>query len=440
MFADINIWSELSPDEQVALLARPAVLDDQSTREQASQIIATVRRDGDAALFEFARQFEGSNLDALKVSSREFAAAESSLRPAAIAAIDAAIANVRRFHEAQIPVEIDMHVSSGVHCERRRQAIDSVGLYVPAGSAPLPSAAIMLTVPAAVAGCPARVLCTPANLDGSVNAATLVAAQRSGVTDVFKIGGAQAVAAMAYGTATIPKVCKIFGPGNAWVTAAKSIVAGDPAGASIDMPAGPSELLIIADDTANPAFVAADLLSQAEHGEDSQVILITASLRVAEETIQRIKNQLTKLPRQSIAQSALQHSHAILTGDIATAIDISNRYAPEHLILQIEHPRNALERVRNAGSVFLGSWTPESVGDYCSGTNHVLPTYGHARSYSGLGVEQFMRWMTVQELTRDGLQSLAPTVIELARLEGLDAHAQAVRIRLGYPSERGPAQ
>lgn len=440
MFADITIWSELSPDEQVALLERPTLLNDLTIREQASQIIATVRRDGDVALFDFARQFEGRDLDALQVSSQEFAEAASSLRPAAVDAIDTAIANVRRFHEAQIPAEIDMPVSPGVRCERRRQAIESVGLYVPAGSAPLPSTAIMLTVPAAIAGCPVRVLCTPADPDGRINAASLVAAQRSGITDVYKIGGAQAIAAMAYGTATVPKVARIFGPGNAWVTAAKSIVANDPAGASMDMPAGPSEVLIIADDAAIPAFVAADLLSQAEHGEDSQVLLITTSHKIADETIIRAEDQLRKLTRQSIARSALRHSHVILTKDIAAAIDISNRYAPEHLILQIENPRDVLDRVRNAGSVFLGSWTPESVGDYCSGTNHVLPTYGNARSYSGLGVEQFMRWMTVQELTKDGLHSLAPTVIELAGLEGLDAHAQAVRLRLAYPAERGPMQ
>jgi len=440
MFADINIWSNLSPDERVALLKRPALLDDQTIREKASEIIATVRRDGDAALFDFARQFEGRDLDALKVSSQEFADAKSALSSVAIKAIDAAIANVRRFHEAQLPAEIDMSVSPGVRCERRIQAIDSVGLYVPAGSAPLLSAAIMLGVPADIAGCPVRVLCTPAGPDGKVNAATLVAAQRSGVTDIFKVGGAQAIAGMAYGTATVPKVDRIFGPGNAWVTAAKSIVACDPAGASIDMPAGPSEVLIIADDNANPVLVAADLLSQAEHGEDSQVVLITTSRKVANETIVQAENQLTKLTRQSIVRSALRHSQVILVKDIAAAIDISNRYAPEHLILQIANPRDLLNQVRNAGSVFLGNWTPESVGDYCSGTNHVLPTYGNTRSYSGLGVEQFMRWMSVQELTRDGLHSLAPTIMKLAGLEGLDAHARAVELRLGSATESEATQ
>ncbi|MCH8134541.1 MAG: histidinol dehydrogenase [Proteobacteria bacterium] len=436
----MTIWSELSSDEKLALLQRPANLDDQATREQASQIIATVRRRGDAALFDFSRQFEGRELNALKVSGEEFTDAESALSRAAKEAIDTAIANVRRFHEAQLPAETDMQVIPGVRCERRRQAIDSVGLYVPAGTAPLPSAAIMLTVPAAIAECPVRVLCTPADHDGKVNAATLVAARRSGVTDVFKIGGAQAIAAMAYGTTTVPKVARIFGPGNAWVTAAKSIVASDPAGASIDMPAGPSEVLIIADDTADPVFVAADLLSQAEHGEDSQVVLITTSRRIAEETIRQVEVQITQLTRQSIARSALRHSRVILTRDIAAAIDINNAYAPEHLIMQTKNPREQLDRIRNAGSVFLGCWTPESAGDYCSGTNHVLPTYGNARSYSGLGVEQFMRWMTVQELTRDGLRSLAPTIIELAGLEGLDAHAQAVQLRLDNPAARGTIQ
>ncbi len=440
MFTETIIWSELSLAEQAALLKRPALLDDQEISEQAAQIIAAVRRDGDVALVDFTTQFEGRKPETLKVSGEEFVDAEAALSPAAKAAIDLAITNVTRFHEAQMPVELDLSVSPGVRCERRNHAIDAVGLYVPAGSAPLPSAAIMLAIPASIAACPVRILCTPADKDGNVNAATLVAAQRSGVTEVFKIGGAQAVAAMAYGTETVPKVDRILGPGNAWVTAAKRLVAGDQAGASIDMPSGPSEVLLIADDTANPAFVAADLLSQAEHGEDSQVMLITTSRSVADEAIREAENQLARLTRQSIARAALDHSHVILTADVPTAIDISNRYAPEHLILQIEHPREVLDQVRNAGSVFLGRWSPESVGDYCSGTNHVLPTYGTARSYSGLGVEQFMRQMTVQELTKDGLRSLAPTVIELAALEGLDAHAEAVRLRLGDAVGTGPVR
>jgi histidinol dehydrogenase len=430
MFAEVTTWSELSPDEQATLLERPALFEHQEISNQSAQIIAEVRQRGDTALFEFARQFEGCDLESLQVSGGEIASAERALAPEAIAAIDTAITNVRRFHEAQTPAEIDLAVSPGVRCQRHNRPIDAVGLYVPAGSAPLPSTAIMLAVPASIAACPVRILCTPAGKDGTVNPATLVAAHRSGITDVFKIGGAQAIAAMAYGTATVTKVDRIFGPGNAWVTAAKSLVASDPAGASIDSPAGPSEVLVIADDTANPEFVAADLLSQAEHGEDSQVILISSSRRVADATIREAEQQLGELTRQKIARNALRHSRVILTNDIGIAIGISNRYAPEHLILQIENPRSVLEQVRNAGSVFLGSWSPESVGDYCSGTNHVLPTYGAARSYSGLGVEQFMRQMTVQELSEEGLRSLAPTVFEFATLEGLDAHAAAVRLRL----------
>jgi len=430
MFEEIYNWSTLSTDEQADILRRPALANDSQTREQAARIIATVRRDGDAALFEFTKQFEGLNLQELRVTEQEFNDAETCISPQAKAAIDTAISNVRRFHDLQMPAEIDLAVCHGVRCERRNQPIDAVGLYVPAGSAPLPSAAIMLAVPAAIAACPVRILCTPADENGNVNAATLFAARRSGVADVFKIGGAQAIAAMAYGTETVPKVDKVFGPGNAWVTAAKTLVAGDPAGAAIDMPAGPSEVLVIADVAADPAFVAADLLSQAEHGEDSQVMLVTTSRTLADEAIRASETQLRNLARQDIARVALQQSRVILADDIATAIDISNRYAPEHLILQIEDPRTILDQIRNAGSVFLGRWSPESVGDYCSGTNHVLPTYGTAKSYSGLGVEQFMRQMTVQELTEDGLRLLAPTVIELATLEGLDAHAQAVRIRL----------
>lgn len=430
MYSDVVIWSSLSTDEQASLLERPALADHPEIERQAGEIIAAVRRLGDRALFDYARRFEGCDLDSLKVSGEEIANAETFLSPEAIHAIDVAIANVRRFHEAQTPAEIDLVVSPGVRCQRQNRPIDAVGLYVPAGSAPLPSTAIMLAVPASIAACPVRVLCTPAGRDGEVNPATLLAAQRSGITDIFKIGGAQAIAAMAYGTGSVPKVDRIFGPGNAWVTAAKTVVAGDPEGASTDLPAGPSEVLVIADDGANPDFVAADLLSQAEHGEDSQVVLLTCSRAVAGETIGQIQQQLAALSRQDIARAALKHARVILTEDIQTAIDISNRYAPEHLILQIENPRSVLERVRNAGSVFLGRWSPESVGDYCSGTNHVLPTHGTARSYSGLGLDQFMRRMTVQELSEDGLRSLAPTVFELAALEGLDAHAQAVKLRI----------
>jgi len=430
VFTSINTWSDLSPDARATLLQRPALTAHADMNAEAANIIAAVRRFGDSALYDFAIQFDGCTLDQLRISEAEIYAAEAALSPDAKAAIDVAIANVRRFHQAQLPSDIDVEIGPGIRCERVSQPIDTVGLYVPAGSAPLPSTAIMLAVPAAIAACPQRILCTPPDKQGKVNAATLVAARRSGITDIFKVGGAQAIAAMAYGTETIPKTDRIFGPGSARVTAAKTLVAGDPSGASIDSPAGPSEVLVIADACADPAFVAADLLSQAEHGEDSQVILLTDSRGLAEATVREVTRQLQSLPRQEIAGKALESGRVVLTGDIATAIEISNRYAPEHLILQVENARTLLPKVRNAGSVFLGPWAPESVGDYCSGTNHVLPTYGAARSYSGLGVDQFMRQMTVQELTGEGLRSLAPTVLELSALEGLDAHGEAVRIRL----------
>ena len=273
-------------------------------------------------------------------------------------------------------------------------------------------------------------MCTPPRADGTADPAVLVAARRAGVNEIYKVGGAQAIAAMAYGTETVPKVYKIFGPGNSWVTRAKSIVAADAAGAAIDMPAGPSEVLVIADADASPEFVAADLLSQAEHGVDSQVLLLTTSLNFAKQVDVAITSQLEALSRADIAREALANSRILIVEDIDSAVQISNRYAPEHLILQVEDARSWLPSVRNAGSVFLGPWAPESVGDYCSGTNHVLPTYGFARSYSGLGLDQFMRQMTVQELSADGLAGIADSVMELADLEGLDAHAAAVRIRL----------
>jgi histidinol dehydrogenase len=308
--------------------------------------------------------------------------------------------------------------------------LGAVGLYVPAGTAPLPSTAIMLAVPARIAGCPVRVLCTPPRPDGTADPAVLVAARLCGVERVFKLGGAQAVAAMAYGTASVPKVDKIFGPGNSWVTAAKQIVAADADGAALDMPAGPSEVLVVADESARPAFVAADLLAQAEHSEDAQVVLVTTSRAVAEACIAEVERQLEQLPRRAIATRAIAESRVLLVPDLATAMDVSNRYAPEHLILQVAAPRDWLWRVRNAGSVFLGAWTPETMGDYCSGTNHVLPTYGHARAYSGLGVADFVKRVTVQEVTPRGLNDLGRTARTLARLESLDAHANAVSVRL----------
>jgi histidinol dehydrogenase len=423
-------WDALDAKARYRLLQRPAMVDDAEVRHSVARIVAAVRAGGDGELRQLTRDLDGADVPDSRVTVAETEAAEQALSPGEIEAIDLAIGNVRRFHEQQLPGDISIDTMPGVRCQRVSRAIQSVGLYVPAGTAPLPSAAIMLAVPAAIAGCPVRVLCTPPRSDGSADPAILAAASRAGVSDIFKVGGAQAIAAMAYGTATVPKVDKVFGPGNAWVTSAKSLVASDPEGAAIDMPAGPSEVLVIADDGASAELVASDLLSQAEHGTDSQVILVTTDSQLADRVVGEIEQQLQTLSRSAIAREALEHARAILVDDLDTAIDVSNRYAPEHLILQCRDARAALPKIRNAGSVFVGPWTPESVGDYCSGTNHVLPTYGYARSYSGLGVEQFMRSMTVQELTREGLDNLAAAVVTLAGLEGLDAHAAAVTRRL----------
>lgn len=430
MTRQIYTWADLDAAAQVTLLQRPAVADDKRIRDAAATIVDDVRRNGDEALQRLTQQYDGATLEDFRVANDEIKAAEKSLTSRQIDAIDLAIANVRRFHEEQNPVPIRVETMPGVVCERVSHAIESVGLYVPAGTAPLPSAAIMLAVPASIAGCAERILCTPPRPDGTADPAVLVAATRAGVTDIYKIGGAQAIAALAYGTASIPKVCKIFGPGNAWVTSAKSIVSADAGGAAIDMPAGPSEVLIIADADASPEFVAADLLSQAEHGVDSQVVLVTTSPMLADLVGAELETQLPRLSRADIASASLANSRIIVVDNLDTAVAVSNEYAPEHLILQIAEARKLLPVLRNAGSIFVGPWTPESVGDYCSGTNHVLPTYGFARTYSGLGVDQFMRRMTVQELSREGLGNLADAVVSLAGLEGLDAHAAAVTRRL----------
>jgi len=426
----VENWNDLDANARRRLLQRPALADAAGIRASVMNILADVRASGDAKLRELTLGIDQADVADARVSAAEIDAAKQALEPEAIAAIDLAIANVRRFHEQQLPADISIETMPGVRCERVSRPIEAVGLYVPAGTAPLPSAAIMLAVPAAIAACPVRVLCTPPRPDGLADPAVLVAATRAGVSDVFKIGGAQGIAAMAYGTETVPKVDKIFGPGNAWVTCAKSVVASDPGGAAIDLPAGPSEVLVIADDNASAGFVASDLLAQAEHGSDSQVILVTTSSGLSGRVIDAVERQLATLSRHDIVREALVHAHIIVVDDLETAIEVSNSYAPEHLILQCDDARSALPAIRNAGSVFLGPWTPESVGDYCSGTNHVLPTYGYARSYSGLGVEQFMRSMTVQELTRNGLEILGQTVVTLAGLEGLDAHAAAVTLRL----------
>ncbi len=429
-------WQDLDSAGRRAALARPPAGSSAEVISQARAIIAAVRRDGDAALRAYALEFDGAQLGSLQVTPAEFASARAALAPAAHAALGTAIANVTAFHRAQLPAATSVETQPGVHCERVWRPIQAVGLYVPAGSAPLPSTAIMLAVPAGIAACPRRILCTPARADGRADPGVLVAAQLCGIDTVFKIGGAQAIAAMAYGTATIPKVAKIFGPGNRWVTAAKQLVAADADGAALDMPAGPSEVCIIADETADAGFLAADLLAQAEHDPLAQAILLTTSAALAHRVSACIGARVPGLSRQAILAESLAAVRLIIVPDLATAASVAEQYAPEHLLLQTRAPRALLASINTAGSVFLGAWSPETLGDYCSGTNHVLPTYGHARACSGLSVGDFLRSMTVQELSAGGLAALGPVAITLAQLEGLDAHAAAVEVRLAA-LERG---
>jgi histidinol dehydrogenase len=431
-------WSGLADAQRARALARPALAAARDQAERVAGIIAHVRRDGDDALYRLTRSLDGVALESLEVEAEELDAAAAALSDRQKHAIAAAAANIETFHALQAPNAIDIETQPGVRCERVVRPLARVGLYVPAGTAPLPSTALMLGIPAKLAGCRLRILCCPPGPDGRIDAAVLYAARLAAIGRVFKLGGAQAIAAMAYGTATIPKVDKIFGPGNAWVTEAKSQVDLDPAGAAKDYPAGPSEVLVIADAGANPDFVAADLLAQAEHGPDSQSILITTSRDLAEAVVAAIGHQLGLLSRREIVERSLAHAALIVAGDMAEAIAIANRYAPEHLILQIADARRWLDRIEAAGSVFLGPWSPESVGDYCSGTNHVLPTYGYASRYSSLGLSDFLRTMTVQELTPAGLAAIGPIATTLAETEGLDAHARAVTLRLdAIASEAG---
>ena len=425
----IHDWARLDGTGRARLLDRP-VHQDASLEESVAAIIGEVRRRGDAAVAEYTRRFDGVRIDTTRVEVEEWQLAESVLTSAAKSAIERSIGNVRHFHLAQRSPPVDVEIAVGVRCERRARPIAAVGLYVPAGSAPLPSAAIMTAVPAEIAGCPRRVLVTPPRVDGRADPTVLAAARRCGITEAYKIGGAQAIAALAYGTQTVPKVDKIFGPGNAYVAAAKLAVSRDPAGAAQDLPAGASEVLVIADASARATFVAADLLAQAEHDPGAHVLLLTTSLLLAEAVVAEITRQQPALTRRSITALALASCRIIVVADLAAAIGISNAYAPEHLILAVERPRDWIEKVTTAGSVFLGHWTPETIGDYCSGTNHVLPTAGYARAYSGLSLADFERQMTIQELTPAGLRDLGPVAITLAGLEGLDAHAAAVEVRL----------
>jgi histidinol dehydrogenase len=393
-------------------------------------ILDTVRINGDTALREFGLRFDGIQLDRFQLTPAEIAVGSYHVPRAVRAAIADAAQRIETYHRAGMAKPYAVDTGDGVRCERMLRPIARVGLYVPAGSAPLPSTALMLGIPARLAGCRKVVLCTPPRADGSVDPAVLHAAQICGIDQIFRLGGAQAIAAMAYGTASVPRCDKLFGPGNAYVTEAKRQVSIQPEGAAIDMAAGPSELLVIADAGADPGFVAADLLSQAEHGPDSQVLLLSDDAGFLDAVDRALGEQLIGLPRSEIAHQALAASRAIQVGTLSEAFEISNRYAPEHLILALRQPRDWLERVEAAGSVFLGDWTPEALGDYCSGTNHVLPTGGAARATSGLNVSSFQNAISVQNADRAGLAAIGPTAIAIARAEGLEAHARAVSRRL----------
>ena len=413
------------------LLERPYV-DNTAVLTSVQGILDAVRSKGDEALRDFSKQFDGVALEELGVSEGEILAAGNSLPNELKEAIQQAQANIKAFHQVQITSREVVITMPGIDCWRKSVGIEKVGLYIPGGTAPLFSTVLMLGVPAQLAGCKEIVLCTPCGRDGRVHPAILYAAQLVGVAKIYKVGGAQAIAALAYGTDTIPAVYKIFGPGNQYVTAAKQLV--QMQGVAIDMPAGPSEVCVLADDSADPSFVAADLLSQAEHGVDSQVLLVGTSETLIHSCNEQLEKQLSRLPRKEFAQKALANSKAIIVNNIEQAIDLVNTYAAEHLILSCANAEAVAEQITNAGSVFIGDYSPESVGDYASGTNHTLPTNGFARAYSGVSVDSFVKKITYQRLSREGLQGIAQTVIQMAEAEGLQAHANAVSIRLGKPT------
>ncbi len=423
-------WHNLSAHEQAVTLSRPDMLTDARIVQSVAKILATVKRNGDGALRTYTKCFDGIDAGELKVPARDLKQAWADLPDADKIAMEMAKANIVAFHTAQMPGVIEIETMPGVVCRREPRPLDSAGLYVPGGSAPLVSTLMMLALPAKIAGVARRIVTTPPGADGRVNSGILAAAYLCDIEDIFMVGGAQAIAAMGYGTGTIPKCAKIFGPGNAYVAEAKAQISARMGGPAIDLPAGPSEALVLADDLADPVFVAADLLAQAEHDPLAQVICVCRSQGFANRLNEEISRQLADLPRRQIAQAALENGYIIIADNLDRMIEITNLYAPEHLIVQIENPAAITAKISNAGSIFLGPWTPESVGDYASGTNHTLPTYGAARSYSGVMVESFMKFISVQQLSRTGLEALGPCVERLAKLEGLEAHGRAVSLRL----------
>ncbi|MCW9708671.1 histidinol dehydrogenase [Fodinibius salsisoli] len=420
-----HIYNTLSENQINQLCQRPK-MDFKSVFSTVAPIIDKVETEGDQAVSYYTQKFDGVSPKPLAINPAQ---EEVSLDPTVKEAIDTAFDNIQQFHKAQLPVPMEVETMPGVRCQRVARAIERVGLYVPGGTAILPSTLMMLGIPAMLAGCSTIVVATPPKADDSVADEILYIAQKVGATTLLKAGGAQAVAAMALGTESVPKVDKIFGPGNQYVTAAKMMLQNSEAQIAIDMPAGPSEVLVIADDTAKPHFVAADLLSQAEHGADSQVVLVATEGFDLDACQSALDDQLGDLPRQQVARKAIDQSYSMVVEHLEEAFSFSNRYAPEHLIVQCREPEQWTDKIVNAGSVFLGHWTPESAGDYASGTNHTLPTYGYARMYSGVSVDSFLKQITIQQITEEGLQKLGPTIEKLAELEELQAHKNAVSIR-----------
>ena len=416
------------PREEWRELCRRAEQDNSQIAERVEAIVERVAREGDAALFALAEQIDGVCLDSLVVTDEEFAYAESRVSDEVKSAIDVAVKNISAFHRAQLPKELRVVTQSGVECMQRPVAIRRVGLYIPGGTAPLFSTVLMLALPAEIAGCGEIILCTPTDKQGRVAAEVLYAARRCGVTKVFKAGGAQAIAAMAYGTESIPKVDKIFGPGNRYVTMAKQMVAAR--NTAIDMPAGPSEVMVMADTTANPTFVAADMLSQAEHGRDSQAIVVCDSIALAESVASEVERQRILLSRADYVAESLANSRAIVFDSLDDMVAFANEYAAEHLIVSMASAWDVVDRITAAGSIFIGNYSPESAGDYASCTNHTLPTSGWAHSCGGVNIDSFMRKITIQELSKSGIEALAPTIIAMAEAEGLEAHAAAVKVRI----------
>ena len=422
----LSYWQQCSEQEQTALLTRPAMTASDSISQSVADILDQVKQYGDEALKALSNKFDKVQINQIKLSNSEIKMAIDRVNPDLKQAMQLAVNNIKKFHQAQVKQTVTVETMPGITCQLVTRPINSVGLYIPGGSAPLLSTVLMLAIPANIAGCRKVILCSPPPIADEI----LYAAELCGVTEIYQLGGAQAIAAMAFGTESVPKVDKIFGPGNAYVTEAKRQVSQRLDGAAIDMPAGPSEVLVIADSSANPAFIAADLLSQAEHGPDSQVVLLTPDEKMAQAVSLEVDKQLAQLSRQAIAEKALQESRLIVTQDLEQCVAISNRYGPEHLIIQTQNADELVEQITSAGSIFLGDWSPESAGDYASGTNHVLPTYGYTATYSSLGLADFQKRMTVQKLTPEGLKAIGNAVELMAQAEQLTAHKQAVTLRL----------